>query len=254
MKWGVRTLVGLVLSALTLGILMGTATASEAPSAPIKVRVTLVQTRVVAGQPIEGSVLLINTTTKAITVNTCTENGWLVVGLSGRVSSLPFGNLPLVCPASLRLRPGMNRFGIKVITTYAECTQPQPDGSSSATTLTPWCTTAGLPPLPAGRYVTKLHLVGLAGLTQKPNGVDVHLRGPKNPPPVAPCADRPGTQLPVITVPNVEGMNSLAAASMLATVCLNAGYASPVGSRVASESPIAGSKVAEHSTVTLTTR
>lgn len=58
----------------------------------------------------------------------------------------------------------------------------------------------------------------------------------------------------MVTAPNVVGMNSLAAASKLATVCLNAGYASPVGSRVASQSPIAGSKVAEHSTVTLTTR
>ena len=254
MKWGVRTLVGLVLSTLTLGVLMGTATASEAPSAPIKVGLTLVQTRVAAGQPIKGSVLLTNTTNKAITVSTCTENGWLVVGLSGPVSSLPFGSLLLACPASLRLRPGMNRFGIKVITTYTGCTEPQPDGSSSATTLTPWCTTAGLPPLPAGRYVTKLHLVGLTGLTQKPNRVVVHLTGPKNPPPVAPCADQSGTPLPVITVPNVVGMNSMTAASMLATVCLNAGYASPVGSWVASESPLAGSKVAEHSTVTLATR
>jgi hypothetical protein len=199
-------------------------------------------------------VLLTNTTKKAITVNTCTEDSWLVVGLSGRVSSLPFGSQLLICPPSLRLRPGTNRFGIKVITTYAECTQPQPDGSSSATTLTPWCTTAGLPALPSGRYVTKLHLVGLTGLTLNPNRVVVYLTRPKNSPPVAPCADQAGTPLPMVTVPNVMGMNSLAAASILATVCLNAGYASPVGSQVASESPIAGSKVAEHSTVILTTR
>ena len=48
-------------------------------------------------------------------------------------------------------------------------------------------------------------------------------------------------------------MTSPAAASVLAKVCLNAGYASPVGSWVISETPAAGSTVAEHSTVSLTT-
>jgi hypothetical protein len=41
---------------------------------------------------------------------------------------------------------------------------------------------------------------------------------------------------------------------VLAKACLNAVYANPVGSPVTAESPAAGSKVAEHSNVTLTTR
>jgi PASTA domain len=254
MRRGPGVATGLALCALFVTTLTAAAAASESTAAPIKVRLSLVQTRVVAGQRIKGSVVLTNTTNRVITVNTCAADGWLEVGLSGRVNSLPFGSLMMACPPSLRLRPGLNRFGVTVITTYAGCTQPQPDGSSSATPLMPWCTVAGQPPLPAGRYVTKVHLVGLTGLTSFPNQVVVHLTSPTNPPPVAPCADQPGIPQPSVSVPNVVGMNSLAAASLLAKVCLNAGYTSPVGSSVISESPAAGSNVPEHATVTLSTR
>jgi len=113
---------------------------------------------------------------------------------------------------------------------------------------------AGLPPLPAGSYVTKVDVVGLGGLTQAPNRVVVHLSPPKNPPRLAPCADQPGSPPAPVTVPDVVGASSLGAALVLARACLNAGYASPAGSPVISETPIAGSKVPEHSTVTLTTR
>ncbi len=212
------------------------------------------QHAVVAGQAIRGTVVLTNTTTREITVGTCAEDGWLAVGLSGRVDSYPFGSLLVACASTVQLAPGANRFPVKVITTYAGCIQPQPAGGSSTTPLLPWCTVAGSPPLPEGRYATKVHIVGLAGLTQTPNRVVVRLKSVTNPPPLAPCADEPGAALPPVTVPNVVGMNSLAAASVLAKVCLNAGYASPVGSLVGSETPVMGSTVAEHSTVTLTTR
>ena len=116
----------------------------------------------------------------------------------------------------------------------------------------PWL---GRLPCPRDATSPKVGIVaGLSGLTQAPNRVVVQLRSPKNPPPLALCADRPGAALPSVTVPNVDGMTSLAAASVLAKVCLNAGYDSPVGSWVISETPAAGSTVAEHSTVSLTTR
>jgi PASTA domain len=225
---------------------------AAASSAPIGIRITLDRTSAGAGQAINGSVLLTNTTNRAILIKACTADSWLVVGLTGRVSSLPFSSLLLTCRASQRLRPGPNRFGVRVITTYAQCAEPQPDGRSAPTRLSPWCTTAGLPPLPPGRYVTKLRLVGLTGLTQTPNQVVVHLRKLKNPPPTARCADQSGTLVPVVTVPDVVGMSPLAAAVGLATACLNTLYASSPGNRVVSESPSAGSKVPEHSNVTLT--
>jgi hypothetical protein len=117
----------------------------------------------------------------------------------------------------------------------------------------PTCTVEGPPPLPAGRYSTQINIVGIGGVAPAPHVV-VHLRAAKNPPPLAPCADQPGSKPSPVTVPDVVGASSLAAASVLAKACLNAGYASPVGSPVLSESPVAGSKVPEHSTVTLTTR
>ena len=210
----------------------------------------------VAGQPITGTVVLTNRTDRSITVNTCATNGWLAVGLSGQVDSYPFGSLLVTCPPSVRLEPGVNRFPVTVITTYASCVQPQPAGTPWAPV--PTCTASNgrltKPPLPEGRYSTKVYVVGLTGLTQSPNRVVVSLTAPARPPPLAPCADVPGTALPTVTVPDVVGLSSSVAAFPLASACLNTGYANPVGTHVIAESPVAGSKVPEHSAVILTTQ
>ena len=232
----------------------GTAAAGGSPSHPVQVRVVLAQHRAVAGHPIKGSVILTNTTARPITVDTCAENGWLAVGLSGSVNSFPFTHTLVGCAPTVRLDPGDNRFPVTVITTYAGCTQPQPAGGASPTLAMPTCTVAGSPPLPPGIYSTKVDLVGLSGLTQAANRVVVHLRAPKNPPRLAPCADEPGMAPAPVTVPDVVGASSSAAAFVLARACLNAGYAAPVGSSVIAETPPVGSMVPEHSTVTLSTR
>lgn len=235
---------------------VGVAGASTSSRPPIKVHLTLTQTHVVAGQPIKGTVMLTNGSDRSITVNSCATNGWLAVGLSGQVDSYPFGSLLVACPPSVRLAPGANRFPITVITTYTSCVQPQPAGTPWAPV--PTCTVSNgrltKPPLPAGKYSTKLHIVGLTGLTQSPNPVVVSLTAPPKPPVLAPCADVPGTTLPTVTVPNVVGLSSFLAAVPLASACLNTGYANPVGTHVIAESPVAGSKVPEHSTVILTTQ
>ena len=243
-----------VLSALAVSSATTPAASGVSPSHPVKVRVTLAQDRVVAGQSIKGTVVFTNTTARHITVDTCAANGWLAVGLTGRVDSYPFAHTLIGCAPTVRLAPGVNRFPVTIITTSAGCTQPQPAGGSSPTPSLPTCTVSGPPPLPAGSYSTKVDVVGLAGLTRAPNRVVVHLRAPKHPPRLAPCADQPGTAPALVMVPDVVGASSLGAALVLARACLNAGYASPVGSSVISETPIAGSKVAEHSTVILTTR
>jgi hypothetical protein len=247
MSRGTRTLGGLALSIFIVGSFTVSATASGSPLRPIKVRVTLVQHRAVAGQAIRGTVVLTNTTARVVTVNSCASDGWLAVGLSGQVNSYPFGQLLGACPPTVRLAPGPNRFPVRVITTYAGCVQPQPAGGSQPTPSFPWCTVAGSPPLPEGRYATKVNIVGLSGLTQAPNRVVLQLKSPKKPPLLAPCADQPGIALPSVSVPNVDGMSSLVAASVLAKVCLNAGYASPVGNSVISQTPAGGAIV--HSTV-----
>ena len=250
---GLRSALLVLLSVFTVCGFVTTAAAGQSTSPPVKVNVVLAQHRAVAGHPIKGTVVLTNTTSRQITVETCARNGWLAVGLSGHVDSYPFAHTLIGCAPTVRLAPGANRFPVIVVTTYAGCTQPQPAGGSSPTLAMPTCTVAGPPPLPAGSYSTKVDLVGLGGLTQVPNQVVVHLRAPKNPPRLAPCADRPGTTTAPVTVPDVVGASSSAAASVLAGACLNATYASPVGSSVISETPSAGSVVPEHSTVNLFT-
>jgi hypothetical protein len=202
--------------------------------------------------------VLTNTTDKKIAVNTCATDGWLAVGLSGKVNSYPFGRFLVGCKPTIRLAPGPNRFAVTVITTYTGCTQPEPAGTSAPSPPFPTCTVSNghtnSSPLPAGRYATKFHFVGLNGLTQPPNRVVVSLIAPSMPPVLAPCADVPGTGLPTVTVPNVVGLGSLVAASSLAGACLNTGCADPVGTHVIAESPVAGSQVPEHSTVILTTQ
>jgi PASTA domain len=242
---------------LAFAALAGSATASASSQPPIKVTVSLSSHRVVAGQPISGIVVLTNTSTRAITVNTCAINGWLAVGLSGKVNSYPFGHTLVGCAPSIRIKPGTNRFPVRVITTYPVCTEAEPSGSHP-TPAAPNCVLSHgqmtSPPLPAGMYLSKVDIVGLPGLTRTPNRVAVSLGAPTRPPALPNCAETPTSIPTVVTVPDVVGLSSSAAALSLSRVCLNAGYASPVGSSVVAESPSAGSNVAEYSTVTLTTR
>jgi len=230
--------------------------ASESHPVPVTVHITLAKHRVVSGNPIDGTVVFTNTTSRKIAVNACAIDGWLAVGLTGPVNSYPFGSLLVACPPTIRLAPGKNRFRVYVITTYVGCTQPQPSGTPPS--IWPICVEANgrvsPPPLPAGRYVTKLHVVGLARLTMRPNRVTVVLEAPAKAPALAPCAETPSTATMTATVPNVLGEGSLIAANAFAKACLNAGWANPVGTRVISESPPAGSTVPEYSTVTLGTQ
>jgi hypothetical protein len=251
---GARPRIGLFAAALVLTNLAAPAAAGGSSPPPVTVRVILAQARTVAGRPLKGTVVLTNTTRTPITVATCAADGWLAVGLSGRVDSYPFAHYEIACAPTVHLAPGPNRLRVTVLTTYDTCTQPEPAGGAAPTPAAPTCTVNGLPPLPAGRYTTKVDLVGLDGLTQTPNDVTIDLSRPAHPPPLAPCADRPGTAPPTVVVPDVVGDNSFEAASLLARACLNAGYASPVGHVVTAASPAAGAHVPEHSTVELTTR
>jgi PASTA domain len=247
-----RMLLFVFLSGLAVSSFTPTAASAASASRPVTVRVILAQRRIVAGHSIRGTVVVTNRTATPITVATCAANGWLAVGLSGRVDSYPFAHTAIGCAPTVRLAPGANRFPVRVITTYAGCTQPEPAGGSPPTPSLPTCTVAGLPPLPAGSYTTKVDVVGVR-VSQAPRVV-VQLSAPTNPPRLAPCADQPGRSPAPVTVPDVVGASSLAAAGVFARACLNTGYASPVGSSVISETPSAGSTVPEHSTVTLTTR
>ena len=105
MRKSAGALLGLTVSVLAMAMPMEAAAASGPSSQPIKVRVHLEQDRVIAGQPIIGVVVFTNTTRKAITVDQCATDGWLAVGLSGKVDSYPFGHFLIGCPPSVRLHP-----------------------------------------------------------------------------------------------------------------------------------------------------
>jgi hypothetical protein len=166
-------LVGIAL----LVVWCGVAQASGSSSAPIDVRVVLHQSRVVAGQPIKGTVVLTNTTARRITVESCAENGWLQVGLRGRGYTYQASSTLVGCPPSIRLAPGANRFPVTVLTTYEGCLQP---GGKSVTSL-PTCTSTGPPPLPAGRYSTTVFIMGLPHMTEAPQPITVTLLRPTGP-------------------------------------------------------------------------
>ena len=147
---------------------------------PVSVHLTLVTKKVEAGQPIAGTVVLTNTTSKRVLVNACAEDGWLQVGLKGKGYSYAPNSLLINCAPTIELRPGKNRFPITVLTVYESCLQP---GGSSVTPM-PRCVLIGgtgrteQPPLPPGKYETSVFISGLSNLTQTPNRIAVSLTRP----------------------------------------------------------------------------
>jgi hypothetical protein len=163
-----------------IGILVGWGGLAGAigPSpTPIKVRVAVQHSRVVAGQPMKATVVLTNTTSREITVESCTQNDWLQVGLKGRGYTYQASSTLIACAPSIRLAPGTNPFPVSVLTTYERCLQP---GGESLTWLPP-CTSTGPPPLPAGRYSTIVFIIGLQHWTEDSRSISVILLRPMQP-------------------------------------------------------------------------
>jgi hypothetical protein len=152
----------------------GVAGASGSSAAPVKVQVSLHRSRVVAGQSIKGTVVLTNTTSRPITVESCAQNGWLQVGLKGHGYTYQATRTLIACPPSIRLAPGANHFEVSVLTNYEGCLQP---GGESRRSL-PRCTSTGPPPLPPGTYSTIVSIMGLAQATQPSRGATVTLLRP----------------------------------------------------------------------------
>ena len=149
---------------LGLGVGLGLSEASTASTAhrvatsPIKIRITLSETRVRSGTPIKGEAVITNTTFKTITVQTCALDGWLEVGLVNKQITFEPARSLVNCLPSVRLSPGPNRFPLTVSTSYQSCLQR----GGQSTTYIPSCTSTGaLPALPAGHYRTKVFTYGL---------------------------------------------------------------------------------------------
>ena len=84
------------MAALVLAGCAPLAGASGSHARPIGARLTLTTDRAIAGQAITGTVVLTNATRHEITAEAEATDGWLAVGLSGRVDSYPFGSFLVV--------------------------------------------------------------------------------------------------------------------------------------------------------------
>ena len=188
--------------------------------------------------------VLTNTSDRTITVDTCAVNGWLSVALGGHGIAPYSFHTAVGCNPTVRLAHGAHRFRVNLITTYGGCAQAEPAGNLPSQSVPACVLSSGgrisQPPLPAGKYSAVVQLVGLDGETRAQNRVVVTLAASKKPLVYPPCTDLPGHPIPTVTVPNVVGLSSSAAALSFAHACLNAGYASPVGTHVTAEAPVAG--------------
>jgi len=142
----------------------------------ITIRINLDRTRVNGGTPIKGTAVVTNHGSKGLLVQQCAIDGWLAVGLSNKAVRFSPAFSAVACPPSIVLAPGPNRFPVTVSTTYQSCLQP----GGQSTTFVPRCVpTAGssdqAPPLPAGRYSTKVVTLGLPSDTAVSNAVAVTL-------------------------------------------------------------------------------
>jgi hypothetical protein len=75
-----------------------------------------------AGHPIHGTAILTNASSKTILVEACAEDGWLFVGLANKNVPYDPAVATVACNATIKLKPGANRFAIAVSTDYDVCT------------------------------------------------------------------------------------------------------------------------------------
>jgi hypothetical protein len=136
----------------------------------------LTHDRVVTGNPIAATVVLTNTTKHRIVVNQCAINGWLAVGLENNVIPYDASFSEVGCAPTVYLRPGVNRFHVNVSTRYGGCTTNTHQVPPQS--MPPCTATGALPALPAGRYSTKVDIMGLTNLTQTPRPERVTLLSP----------------------------------------------------------------------------
>jgi hypothetical protein len=169
----IGALVLLVAATCALLILMPSGSSNASPKTPLSIRIQLGQTRVTTGQTIKGFAVITNNTSKRITVETCARSGWIQVGLANKTITYDPVWLTVACAPTIQLKPGVNKFPIQVITKFQRC------GGRPVTVNDPPCTPKSGPPLPAGRYSTKVATLGLPAGTPTPPAVAVTLVAPK---------------------------------------------------------------------------
>jgi hypothetical protein len=150
------------------------------PTSPrIIARLHLDEVTVRSGVPIEGELVLTNTTGTAININQCPLDDWFLPGLKSTsnplVQSYPASS-GVGCNMKIRIAAGVTRYPMTISTTYAACSS----GGQTGTIVTPACTSAGdEPPLPAGRYEADITSLIPVSDGRAPPPVEVTLTAPK---------------------------------------------------------------------------
>ena len=141
----------LVLACILFTISSGVTVASASAKSPVSVRFTLRATTAKAGVPIKGTVTITNATSTTLMVESCATDGWLWVGLANKTTPFSPVVATVACAATIKLRPGANRFPVTVMTVY----------EVFADVGKPHCKNPGPPPLPKGTYRTDVVTLGL---------------------------------------------------------------------------------------------
>jgi hypothetical protein len=97
--------------------------ASAFVKSPVSIQVHLDATTVRAGHTIHGTATLSNASSKTILVEACAYNGWLFVGLANKNIQYDPAVTTVACNATVKLKPGANRFAISVSTDYDVCSE-----------------------------------------------------------------------------------------------------------------------------------
>jgi hypothetical protein len=124
------------------------AVASASGKSPVSIQVHLDATTVRAGHPIHGTATLSNASSKTILVEACAYDGWLFVGLTNKNVPYDPAVAAVACNATVKLKPGANRFAIEVSTDYDVCSGnggTPPCGRLPSGTYHVAVTTLGLP-------------------------------------------------------------------------------------------------------------
>ncbi|HEV3359049.1 MAG TPA: hypothetical protein VG247_19785 [Pseudonocardiaceae bacterium] len=131
--------------------------------ADVRIKVTLQHDQVHAGDTIQGTATITNTTGKAIVVHGCPDS-WLMVGLSSPTIRFDPAIPANLCVPQLRLAPGPTTYPITVSTAYQACLGPE----GHSLVPMPTCDNGALPPLPAGTYRTTAITDGLGATVDDP--------------------------------------------------------------------------------------
>ena len=120
----------------------------SAASPQLRTRIELDSTRVKAGTPIHGTLVVTNHSSSAINLTKRCRPQYEVTLTNSRFPP-EYGFFDSCEDAPFLIHPGVNRLPIEVRTTYMSCTETPSTGSVSSI---PKCTATGFPPMPDGRY------------------------------------------------------------------------------------------------------